>query len=126
MREVLPQATAAAAGLLQALADSDGDGASDGDGDGWTALDEYLMGTDLNDPASSPFFDIVHVSATEVQIIYGPILAGRTYDVSASADGQSFSVIDTFLAPVDAATNTANDPSGNLDVELYQLSVTVP
>ncbi|MFM1557748.1 MAG: beta strand repeat-containing protein [Roseibacillus sp.] len=103
-----------------------GDGASDGDGDGWTALDEYLMGTDLNDPASSPFFDIVHVSATEVQIIYGPILAGRTYDVSASADGQSFSVIDTFLAPADAATNTTIDPSGNLDVELYQLSVTVP
>ena len=102
------------------------DAASDGDGDGWTALDEYLMDTDLNDPASSPFFDIVHVSATEVQIIYGPILAGRAYDVSASADGQSFSVIDTFLAPADAATNTAIDPSGNLNVELYKLSVTVP
>ncbi len=85
------------------------------------------MGTELNDVTSSPFFDIVYVSATEVQIIYGPILAGRTYDVRASEDGEDFTtLVDTFTAPADAATNPATDTSGNLATELYRLEVTVP
>ena len=109
------------------LSDSDAtDASSDNDGDGFTALFEYAMGTDVSDATSKPFWDVVHVSDTEVNITYGPIISGVTYNLNASADGVLFSQIDSFTAGADAPTNTFTDTTGGLDVELYQLEIPLP
>ena len=102
------------------------DAASDGDNDGWDALSEYLMGTSANDGGSKPVFEIVHVDDTRVEITYGPILSGRTYEVLSATTGLPVDAIDSFTAPADAASNTAIDVTGGEEQELYRLQVTVP
>ncbi|MFP6880314.1 MAG: hypothetical protein VCA34_05160, partial [Roseibacillus sp.] len=109
------------------LSDSDAtDASSDNDGDGFSALFEYAMGTDVSDATSKPFWEVVHVSDTEVNITYGPITSGVTYNLNASADGMLFSQVDSFTAGADAPTNTFTDTTGGLDVELYQLEIPLP
>ena len=103
-----------------------GDAASDSDNDGWDALSEYLMGTSANDGGSTPVFEIVHVNDTRVEIMYGPILSGRTYEVLSSSTGLPVAAIDSFTAQEDAASNTAIDVTGGEQRELYRLQVTVP
>ncbi|MFP6898991.1 MAG: autotransporter-associated beta strand repeat-containing protein [Roseibacillus sp.] len=110
------------------LSDSDGsDAASDLDGDGFTALFEYAMGTlTAAGDSGSPVWQIDYLSDVEVNITYGPITSGVTYNLTASADGQVFTQIDSFTAGADAPTNTFTDTSGNLDVELYRLEIPLP
>ena len=103
-----------------------GDAASDGDNDSWDALSEFLMGTSANDSGSKPVFEIVHVDNTRVEITYGPILTGRTYEVLSATSGLPVDAIDSFTAPANAATNTAIDLTGDEEKELYRLQVTIP
>jgi hypothetical protein len=110
------------------LSDSDGsDAASDLDGDGFTALFEYAMGTlTAAGDSGSPVWQIDYLSDVEVNITYGPITSGVTYNLTASADGQVFTQVESFTAGADAPTNTFTDTSGNLDVELYRLEIPLP
>ena len=66
------------------------------------------------------------MSATEVNITYGPITNGVTYNINAATTGISFAQIDTFTAGADAASRTFTDTTGGLDVELYQIAVDLP
>ena len=84
------------------------------------------MGTSANDGGSTPVFEIVHVNDTRVEIMYGPILSGRTYEVLSSSTGLPVAAIDSFTAQEDAASNTAIDVTGGEQRELYRLQVTVP
>ena len=103
------------------------DAGSDNDNDSWDALSEYLMGTSASDGGERPVFEVVHVSATQVEITYGPVLAGRVYEVlSASSGLPEAPAIDTFTAEADGATNTAIDITGGEAQEIYRLQVTVP
>ena len=103
------------------------DAGSDSDNDSWDALSEYLMGTSASDGTERPVFEIVHVSATQVEITYGPILAGRVYEVLSSSSGlPEAPAIDSFTAAADGATNTATDSTGGEAQEIYRLQVTVP
>ncbi|NIP92534.1 MAG: hypothetical protein GWO24_03320, partial [Akkermansiaceae bacterium] len=94
--------------------------ASDDDHDGWDALSEFLMGTAAADGTQFPLFEVTHVSPTQVEITYGPVLAGRTYEVLSSVDGQGFSSVDSFTAGTNAATNTSTDSTGAEDAEVYK------
>ena len=73
-----------------------------------------------------PVWQIDYLSDVEVNITYGPITSGVTYNLTASADGQVFTQVDSFTAGADAPTNTFTDTSGNLDVELYRLEIPLP
>ncbi len=103
------------------------DAGSDSDNDSWDALSEYLMGTSASDGSERPVFEVVHVSDTQVEITYGPILAGRTYEVLSSTSGlPEVPVMDSFTAAADGAANTATDTTGGEAREIYRLLVTVP
>ena len=103
------------------------DAGSDSDNDSWDALSEYLMGTSASDGSERPVFEVVHVSDTQVEITYGPILAGRTYEVLSSTSGlPEVPAMDSFTAAVDGAANTATDTTGGEAREIYRLLVTVP
>lgn len=102
------------------------DARTDGDRDGWDSLSEFLMGTSASDGSAVPVFEINYVSATQVDITYGPILTGRTYDVLVSTDGENFTVLDSNTAGADEATNTATDATGDAGAEIYKLEVTIP
>ena len=85
------------------------------------------MGTSASDGSDRPVFEVVHVSATQVDITYGPILAGRVYEVLSSSSGlPEAPAIDSFTAAADGATNTATDSTGGEAQEIYRLQVTVP
>ncbi len=103
------------------------DSGSDNDNDSWDALSEYLMGTRANDGAERPLFEIVPVGVGQVEITYGPILAGRTYDVLSSSSGlPEAPAADTFTAVQDGATNVVVDVTGDAARKIYRLQVTVP
>jgi len=103
------------------------DAGSDSDNDSWDALSEYLMGTSASDGSERPVFEVVHVSDTQVEITYGPILAGRTYEVLSSTSGlPGAPAMDSFTAAADGAANTATDTTGGEAREIYRLLVTVP
>ena len=103
------------------------DAGSDNDNDGWDALSEYLMGTSANNRGERPLFEVVHVSPTQVEVTYGPILAGRTYEVLSSSSGLPEALAgDSFTAAEDANTNTLIDATGEAASEIYRLQVTVP
>ena len=103
------------------------DARSDSDNDSVDALSEYLMGTSASDGSDRPVFEVVHVSDTQVEITYGPILAGRTYEVLSSTSGlPEAPAIDSFTAAADGAANTATDTTGGEAREIYRLLVTVP
>jgi hypothetical protein len=103
------------------------DAGSDSDNDSWDALSEYLMGTSASDGSERPVFEVVHVSDTQVEITYGPILAGRTYEVLSSTSGlPEVPAMDSFTAAADGAANTATDTTGGEAREIYRLLVTVP
>ena len=103
------------------------DAGTDNDNDGWDALSEYLMGTSANNRGERPLFEVVHVSPTQVEVTYGPILAGRTYEVLSSSSGLPEALAgDSFTAAEDANTNTLIDATGEAASEIYRLQVTVP
>ena len=105
------------------------DAESDSDADGWDALSEYLLGTAANDnsPGEVPVFEINHVSANRVEIIYGRILSGRTYEVfSTSTDDTDEVSVERFTAGADEASRMTIDTSGDSLSEIYRLEVTVP
>lgn len=100
------------------------DALEDQDGDGATAIWEYGMGTDLNDPNDTPIFVVERFDATQNRITLGPITAGRTY-LLYEGDTAPLLQVDSFTAGADAATHEFFRDR-NLPAALYKAEVELP
>ncbi|NNM28423.1 MAG: hypothetical protein HKO57_02815, partial [Akkermansiaceae bacterium] len=104
------------------------DAGTDPDGDGYTALAEYLFGTDENNAGSVFAVELTNVDvsgAGSVDVTYGPVFAGLTYQLHESTDGVSFSPLGAAFAPgADAPTHTETDAAASAGVKVYRVTVT--
>lgn len=100
----MPDAWESAAGLDP---EDPADAAGDGDGDGFSALDEYLAGTDPNLAASRPFISSVTPFGSGWRIAF-PTVTGRLYTVEHSPDLDDWQDLATDLEGT-GGTRTVDD-----------------
>lgn len=98
--------------------------ASDFDGDGQRDFDEYVYGTDPKDGADKFTVSVDYHSEDDIDVIYGPVKAGRTYTVTATSDLQICSDLSgaVFTPVADESSNTFNDTT-NIGAEFYSVRI---
>jgi hypothetical protein len=85
------------------------DAAADADLDGSSNLQEFVFGTNPQDANESFLIQAPDLAGT-VNIQYGPVKDGVTYQLQFSEDLQTWLTVDTLVAADDAATNTVGLP----------------
>ncbi|NNM28426.1 MAG: hypothetical protein HKO57_02830 [Akkermansiaceae bacterium] len=103
------------------------DAATDPDGDGTSALQEWLFGTLENNAGSVFTVNLTSVDvcgAGTLDVTYGPVFAGLTYQVTKSTDAMTFNPVGGAFAPgADAPANSETDSAATDDVGLYRVTV---
>lgn len=86
-------------------------GVEDIDGDGQTNLEEYIGGSDPDDPASLSGITDVAVAGGQVTLTF-PILAGRSYALEISTDLETWTVQPGAVFADNGATGSLTLPTG--------------
>jgi hypothetical protein len=103
--------------------------ASDPDNDGQTNLFEYTAGTAPNDPNSRFALHTASAGAPgSMQIIFGPIVSGRSYVVETKTDLSAPNwIVLTGTTQIDSGNiRTVTDPNANGAKKFYRVQISIP
>lgn len=110
---------------VSALNPSADDGASDNDGDGVSNYDEYLTGTDPQDPDSQFGVRDIAKAGAIVTVTFGPVLPGRRYTVHAApqARAATWTAVTTLDVDEEADETAVQHDVGSADRQYYRVEV---